>query len=284
VSHTATATVAAIAATGARPVFVDVDPDTYNMDPTLIEDKITDKTRAIVPVHLYGRAVDMPAIMEVARGRGLRVIEDACQAHGSSYQGSKVGTIGDAGCFSFYPTKNLGAYGDGGAVSTNDPEIYEKLRLLRMYGWRERDDAEISGYNSRLDELQAAILRVKLRYLDQWSRKRVELASIYNTLLGETPLVLPKGSNDGSHVYHLYVVRTDKRDELRAFLQENGIGTMVHYATPVHLQPAYRELAMPNSLARTEKLGGEIVSLPLYPELSQDSVEQITSTIKRFYK
>ena len=284
VSHTATATVASIAATGASPVFVDVDPDTYNLDPALVEEKITDKTRAIVPVHLYGQAADMSAVTEVARRRRLRVVEDACQAHSSSYQGVKVGTIGDVGCFSFYPTKNLGAYGDGGAVCTNDPEIYEKLRLLRMYGWRERDDAEISGYNSRLDELQAAILRVKLRYLNRWTQKRVDLASDYSSLLDSTPLVLPAGpGNDGSHVYHLYVVRTDKRDALRAFLQENGIGTMVHYPTPVHLQPAYRDLAAPNSLPRTEKLVGEILSLPLYPELGQDSVEQVASAIKKFY-
>lgn len=283
VSHTATATVAAIAATGSRPVFVDVDPNTYNIDVSLIEEKITNKTKAIVPVHLYGQAVDMSAVMDIARRRRLRVIEDACQAHGSSYQGAKVGTLGDVGCFSFYPTKNLGAYGDGGAVCTHDPEIYEKLRLLRMYGWRERDDAEISGYNSRLDELQAAILRVKLRYLDRWTQKRLDLASTYSSLLDNTPLVLPTGPENGSHVYHLYVVRTDKRDALRAFLQENGIGTMVHYPTPVHLQPAYRDLAAPNSLPRTEKLVGEIVSLPLYPELSRDSVEQIASAIKKFY-
>ncbi|MSQ15065.1 MAG: DegT/DnrJ/EryC1/StrS family aminotransferase [Dehalococcoidia bacterium] len=284
VSHTATATVAAIAASGARPVFVDVDPDTYNIDAALIEEKITDKTRAIVPVHLYGRAADMSPIMEIARRRGLKVIEDACQAHGAYHAGARVGTIGDAGCFSFYPTKNLGAYGDGGAIATNDPLLYERLRMLRVYGWKERDDAEMSGYNSRLDELQAAVLRVKLRYLDQWNRKRVELASIYDGLLDSAPLVLPNKSDDASHVYHLYVVRSDKRDRLRAFLQENGIGTMVHYTTPVHLQPAYVSLAVPNSLPNTEKLVEEILSLPLYPELGHDSVEHVASLIKRFYK
>lgn len=284
VSHTATATVAAIAAAGATPVFVDIDPDTFNLDPALIDGAITPKTRAIVPVHIYGQTADMSAIIEITRRRGLKVIEDACQAHGAEHKGIKVGTIGDAGCFSFYPTKNLGAYGDGGAVVTNDREMHERVKLLRQYGWKQRDDAQVSGYNSRLDELQAAVLRVKLRHLDEWNRRRSGLASEYYGLLAELPIVTPHRVEHGAHVHHLYVIRSRERDALKTFLQENGVNTMVHYNTPVHLQPAYRDLSPYGSLPQTEKVVSEILSLPIYPELSTESLQQVAAMIRKFYE
>ncbi len=281
VSHTAVATVAAITLTGARPVLVDVDPETYTMDPTALEAAITERTRAIVPVHLYGHPADMEPILAIARRAGLRVIEDCAQAHGATYHGRPVGTLGDLGCFSFYPTKNLGALGDGGAVVSRDPALAERVRLLREYGWthQARYVSQVRGLNSRLDEMQAAILRVKLRHLDKWNGARRTLASHYAKRLPET-VIKPVERAGCRHVYHLYVVRVPGRDALRARLRELDIATGVHYPVPVHRQPAYQDLAPDAGLPQTERLAGEILSLPMDPTFSIEQVEQVAEAIR----
>jgi len=266
--------------TGARPVFVDVDERSYTMEPELLEAAITPRTRAIMPVHLYGRLADMNAIMDVARRHGLPVIEDCAQAHGASLNGRKAGSIGAFGCFSFYPSKNLGALGDGGAIVTDDADLAAKLRRLREYGWQERYyTTDHGGINSRLDEIQAALLHVKLRHLAQWNDRRRAIARRYNELLADTGLVLPD-LLDERHVYHLYVVRTPERDRLQARLRERGIGTAVHYPLPAHLQPVYQGLATPGSLPVTERLAHEVLSLPIYPELSDAEVEAVAMSVR----
>jgi dTDP-4-amino-4,6-dideoxygalactose transaminase len=223
-------------------VLVDIDPATYTLNPGLVEAVLTEQTRAILPVHLYGNPADMDAILAVARRHHLYVIEDCAQAHGAGYRGQKVGTLGDVAAFSFYPTKNLGAMGDGGAVVTGSAEVAERLRLLRQYGWRQRYVSDAPGYNSRLDELQAAILRVKLRHLETDNAARRQVAAQYQQWLADLPLLLPQTQAAGKHVYHLFVVQSRQRDALRAYLQEQGIGTAVHYPVPVHRQPAYHRL------------------------------------------
>jgi len=280
VSHTAVATVAAIELAGARPVFVDVDPRTYTMDASLVEAAITPRTRAILPVHLYGQAADLAPLLDIARRYGLRLIEDCAQAHGATYQGQRVGAIGDAGCFSFYPTKNLGAYGDGGLIVTNDPALAERARLLRQYGWREHYVSSRRGTNSRLDELQAAILRVKLRHLDAWNERRRALATLYNQLLASSAVTTPSEPAYSRHVYHLYVIQSERRAALQAHLQAHGVGTLVHYPVPVHRQPAYASLGYaPGSLPATERAAGRILSLPLYPELTEEEVRSVCRLI-----
>jgi dTDP-4-amino-4,6-dideoxygalactose transaminase len=278
---TAIPTGSAICLTGARPVFCDVDPETGLLDPEDAARRVTPACRAIVPVHLYGRCAPMEPIRELARRHGLVVVEDAAQAHGARIQDAPAGTLGDFGCFSFYPTKNLGAYGDGGAVVTRDQEKAALLRRLRHYGQRNRYEADERGWNSRLDELQAAILRVKLRHLEAWNARRRRLASLYDRLLAGTelrPLVRPQ---DCVAVEHLYVVRTRRRDEVRRLLQQRGIETQIHYPVPLHLQPAFAAFgAGPGSLPRAERLCGEILSLPLYPELEEDVVEEICRVIR----
>src|SRR5512135_2436011 len=282
VAHTAVATVAAIELAGAAPVLVDIDPVAYTIDPGKIEAAITPRTRAIIPVHLYGAAADLNPIIDLARRHNLKVIEDCAQAHGTRYAQRAVGSYGDAACFSFYPTKNLGAIGDGGLVATNDPVIAENLNLLRQYGWRERYVSEIAGWNTRLDELQAAILRVKLRHLDADNDKRRELAAIYDELLAGV-VTLPIEPANTRHVYHLYVIRHPRRDALMQFLRERGIGTAIHYPVPVHLQPAYRgRLGDAGSLPETERAAQEIVSLPMYPELSEEDVCAVVQGIREF--
>jgi dTDP-4-amino-4,6-dideoxygalactose transaminase len=285
VSHTAVATVAAIELTGAKPVMVDIENGYYTIDPGKISAAITSRTKAIVPVHIYGQPADLDSIMKIAKARGLRVIEDCAQAHGARYKGKRVGSPGDIGCFSFYPTKNLGAIGDGGIIVTNDPKLAEKARLLREYGWAERYVSHITGWNSRLDELQAAILRVKLKYLDQDNRQRAELAKIYDQELRGLPLRLPAVRDEVTHVYHLFVIRTAERDQLLAYLKANGVGALVHYPLPVHLQPAYKNrLAKPGDLPETEKAAAEILSLPLYPELTREDIDLICDLIKKYFK
>lgn len=280
VSHTAVATVAAVCLRGARPVFVDIDPVTYTMDVAQVAERLTPRTKALLPVHLYGQAAEMAPLVDLARRSGLRVIEDAAQAHGATYRGRKVGTWGDIACFSFYPTKNLGAYGDGGMVVTGDRQLAERVRLLREYAWRERYVSESLGTNSRLDELHAAVLRVKLRHLDEWNAARRERAALYARLLGESPLRLPREGPERTHVYHLYVVAHEKRNGLRAHLQGQGVGTAVHYPVPVHLQPGYREYgAGPGSLPASEKAAREVLSLPLYPELPLEAVERVAEAV-----
>jgi dTDP-4-amino-4,6-dideoxygalactose transaminase len=276
VSHTAVATVAAIEMAGATPVLVDINPATYTMDPRALEAALTARSKAVIPVHLYGHPADMEAILSIARSAKLKVIEDCAQAHGARYAGKRVGSLGDAACFSFYPTKNLGAIGDGGAVVCRDKAIHDQLKLLREYGWAERYVSRIPGMNSRLDELQAAILRVKLRRLDEDNAKRVRLAAAYDARLRGSGLVLPRPTGDVSHVYHLYVIRSDKRDALQQHLQNAGIGTLVHYPQPIHLQPAYQgRVRTGRSMQETEQASAQVLSLPMYPELQdaeQDAV------------
>lgn len=280
VSHTAVATVAAIVNTGARPVLVDIDERSYTMDVGACARAIGPRTRAIVPVHLYGHPAAMHGILELARQYDLRVVEDCAQAHGAYYQGQKVGTWGDCAAFSFYPTKNLGALGDGGAIVTNDLELAERVRLLRQYGWRERYVSEIHGTNSRLDELQAALLRVKLRELDRWNAERCNLAARYTAHL-KNYVVTPWMAQECKHVFHLYVIRVKERDELMKWLREREIGCGVHYPLPVHMQPAYVEYSH-MSLPATEQVTQEIVSLPMFPGLREDEVERVCAAIIEF--
>lgn len=283
VSHTAVATVAAIELAGARPVLVDIEPDYYTLDPARLERAIGPRTRAVVPVHLYGQPAELGPILEVARRYGLRVVEDCAQAHGAVYRGRRVGAWGDLGAFSFYPTKNLGGLGDGGMVVTDDPELAGRLRLLREYGWAERYVSSLPGFNSRLDELQAAVLRVKLRHLEADNRRRAEIAARYDAGLAGTAVRPPKVRPGATHVYHLYVVRSWRREELRAFLAMRGVGTAVHYPVPVHLQPAYRgRVRVAGSLAETERAAREVLSLPIYPELTDREVATVIESIRAF--
>ncbi|MDQ3699880.1 MAG: DegT/DnrJ/EryC1/StrS family aminotransferase [Chloroflexota bacterium] len=288
VSHTAVATAAAIESSGARPVFVDVDPVSFTLDPTRLESALTTSAKAIVPVHLYGHPADMGPIQEFATRHGLAVVEDVAQAHGAGFGGRRCGTLGDMAAFSFYPTKNVGAYGDGGAVVTADPDLAERVRLLRQYGWSPevRYVSQTRGTNSRLDELQAAILRVKLRHLDQGNERRRRLADVYRQELGGVAeITLPAELPWGHHVYHLFVVRASERDRLRAQLQEQGISTQIHYPLPVHRQPAYSDLGYgEGSLTETERASREIVSLPLYPELPAGDVQRVAAAIRAFYQ
>lgn len=280
VSHTAVATVTAIELCGATPVLVDIDLNTYTMDPDQIEQAITKRTKAIIAVHLYGHPANIESIISIAYRYGLRVIEDCAQSHGAIYRGRKTGAWGGIAAFSFYPTKNLGAIGDAGMVVTNDPESAEQVRLLREYGWRQRYVSELPGLGSRLDELQAAILRVKLRYLDEENRKRQALAAIYDKTLSSTSLTLPKCAPNTTHVYHQYVVRSARRDALRRSLQEKGVGTLIHYPVPIHRQTAYRgRLRCVGSMANTDRIAKEILSLPMYPELTPVRVREVAETI-----
>lgn len=285
VAHTAVATVAAIELTGAKPVFVDIDPDFFTLDPERIEEAITPNTKAIIPVHLYGQSAAMLPILEVAKRHCLRVIEDCAQAHGTIYHDRRVGAWSDMACFSFYPTKNLGALGDGGMIVTDKPELAEKARLLREYGWAERYISMIPGWNSRLDELQAAILRVKLRYLDSDNERRAKLASTYDKALAGLDLVTPKRRSESTHVYHLYVIRTAARDELLAYLKTRGVDALTHYPIPVHLQPAYRNSSAKNNrLLETEKAAREVLSLPMYPELPEKQLDEIVEIVQHFQR
>lgn len=279
-SHTFISTIDSIVRNRAIPVFVDIDLDTYCLDIAKIEEKITHKTKAILPVHLYGHPADMYPIMEIAKRHDLFVIEDACQAHGARYRGKKVGSIGDMGCFSFYPTKNLGAYGDGGMVVTNSEELADKLKKLRSYGQSEKYFHDFVGVNSRLDEVQAAVLRVKLRHLDEWNNRRRKLAELYNELLCDSDLILPIEKDYAEHVYHLYVIRTKERDRLIKLFSKNEIQTQIHYPIAVHQQKAYQEFRANANLPVTEKVCSEILSLPLHPWLSSDEVMDIVQIIK----
>jgi dTDP-4-amino-4,6-dideoxygalactose transaminase len=281
-SHTAVATVAAVELAGARPVFADIQIDTFTLDPDAVAAALTPRTRAIVAVHLYGQAADLDALAALARRHGLALVEDCAQAHGARCQDRMAGTVGDIAAFSFYPTKNLGAVGDGGLVASHRPELLERVRSLRQYGWRERYISDEPGYNSRLDELQAALLRVKLRRLDGWNQQRQALAARYDELLAGSAVSMPFVAPGNQHVYHLYVVRSPQRDALQAHLTERGIGSAIHYPVPVHLQPAYRHLAPAGSLPVTERAAAEILSLPLYPQLPEEHVEQVARSIRGF--
>ncbi len=353
VANTAVPTVAALRAAGCVPVFIDIDPRHYTMEPAALEAAISPRTRAVIPVHLYGQCVHMDPLLAVARARGIAVIEDACQAHGAVYRGSaevwryggvdegtrgrlnvstsesvdaacavsplpspspphrhtpthphlhtptlphshtptlphshtptlpRAGSLGDYGCFSFYPTKNLGALGDAGMVVTRDAAAAERLRRLRSYGQRERYLHVTEGINSRMDDLQAAVLSVKLRHLDSWNARRRGLAALYGRLLAGTPLELPAEAEWGEHVYHLYVVRVRNRESFQRYLAEHGVGTLIHYPLPVYRQEAYAAFAPPAPLPVTEAQAEEIVTLPLFPELPDESVEQVAAVIRR---
>jgi dTDP-4-amino-4,6-dideoxygalactose transaminase len=283
VSHTAVATAAAIELCGARPVFVDIHPSTFVIDPGQIEQAITPRTKAIVPVHLYGHVADMEPIQSIARSRELVVVEDCAQSHGATYGSRKSGSLGDIAAFSFYPTKNLGAFGDGGMVITGNQELAERVRLLREYGWRTRVNSEIPGLNSRLDELQAAVLRVKLNHLEHWNGERRRKAALYTQGLEGTGIVCPTERQPTHHVYHLYVIRTKKRDSLQAFLEGQGIGTLIHYPIPIHLQEAYKHLGYARGdLLLTEACSQEILSLPLFPELTESEIDTVVLAIRTF--
>lgn len=278
------ATAEAISAVGATPMFVDVDPISANLDPSLLERAITPRTRAIIPVHLYGRPADMPAILAIARLRGIAVIEDACQAHGAAINGRRAGSLGDLGCFSFYYSKNLGAYGEGGAVTTNNPEFAERVRLYRDHGSRIRYEHDVVGRNARMDEIQAAILKVKLRYLEEWNERRRRNARLLTAALAGTSVTPPEPVPDGIvEVFHLYVVRHTQRDRLQQFLTEHGIGTGIHYPRPIHLQPAYAALGYKQGdFPVTERLAAESLSLPMYAELTEDQIGRIADTVSAF--
>jgi dTDP-4-amino-4,6-dideoxygalactose transaminase len=285
VSHTAVATVAAIERCGAQPVFVDIDPDTFTMDAPCLEVAFQSiqscqvrMPKAVVPVHLYGQAADMTSIVEIARRFGAYVIEDCAQAHGAAQRGHRVGTLGDLAAFSFYPTKNLGAFGDGGIVVTASEDLAERLRCLREYGWRDRYISEKPGINSRLDELQAAILRVRLRKLDDDNGARRRLADLYRSALVHAEVIHPTVGRDNDHVYHQYVIRCPRRDALRANLSQRGITTGIHYPVPVHLQPAFRgRVAYQGPLEHTERAASEILSLPMFPHLSESDIRSVSA-------
>jgi len=288
--NTFIATAAAISHVGARPVFVDVSPDTYNMDSTQLEKTITGRTRAIIPVHLYGHPAEMDAVRQVAQKHNLKVIEDACQAHGAEYRGQRVGAMGDMSAFSFYPGKNLGAYGDGGAAVTDNRELAEKVRLLRNHGSPKKYYHEIIGYNARFDEIQAAILRVKLRFLDDWNTKRRMNATIYAEYLkglADRGLVtIPKEKDVVKHVYHLYVIQVEEgvRDRLIQHLNSRGIGAQIHYPIPIHLQKAYSPLGYKQgSFPVAEGLAKRIVSLPMFPELERRDIEYVCQEIRSVF-
>ena len=280
------ATAEAISATGATPVFVDVDARTSTLDPTLLEAAITPQTRAIIPVHLYGRPADMDPILAIARRHGVRVIEDSCQAHGARYHGRRAGSLGDLACFSFYFSKNLGAYGEAGAITTNDPALAEQIEVYRSHGSRVRYQHEVIGRNSRMDEIQAAILGIKLRYLDQWNEQRRHNAARLSDALAGTSLVLPTpGGEDVYEVFHLYVVQHPERGALRQFLAERGINAAVHYPRPIHLQPAYAFLGhTPGAFPVSERLAETVLSLPMYAELSGEQIDRIATAVREFDK
>jgi dTDP-4-amino-4,6-dideoxygalactose transaminase len=277
------ATAEAISHVGATPVFVDIDRRTFNIDSELIEEKITPRTKAILPVHLFGQAADMVPILSLARKYDIMILEDVAQAFGGKYQGQKLGTIGDVGAFSFFPSKNLGACGDGGLIATNDTAVAELARMLRVHGAKEKYRNEVVGYNSRLDELQAAILRVKLPYIDQWNAQRRRVAARYNELLKDLPdIVTPVEAAYSEHVYHQYTVRilNDKRNQVQERLAEAGIGTMVYYPISVHELPVYDDVHY--SLARSCEAASEVLSLPIWPQLSPSAQERIVEACERF--
>jgi dTDP-4-amino-4,6-dideoxygalactose transaminase len=277
------ATAEAISYIGAVPVFIDIHPDTFNMDISKIGAAITAKTRAIVPVHLYGHPVDMAGLMEIAKKHSLRVIEDCAQSFGAEYRGKKTGTFGDCGCYSFFPSKNLGGYGDGGMVITDDAAMAERLQSLRNHGSRVRYYHDEVGFNSRLDEMQAAIIRIKLRRIDQYNARRRENALLYNTYLSVPGLRTPVEQGDTRHVYHQYTIKIKNRDAVKKKLDEgNETSSMIYYPVPLHLQTAYKDLGMkPGSLPVAEQVSQEVLSLPMYPELAEEQIRKVAEAIQK---
>jgi len=280
------ATAFAVSHVGGVPVFVDVDERTFTLDPDEVGKAISSRTKAIAPVHLYGQAVDVDAIRAIAAEHGLVVVEDAAQAHGATFNGARAGALGDVGCFSFYPHKNLGTYGDGGAITTNDPTLAERLRILRYVGQRTKHVHEVVGFQERLDELQAAILRVRLRHLDAWNDARRRWAALYDELLADTPVRTPFRRPGCEHVFYMYTVLAPDRDRLRESLRERGIGSQVIYPSIVPDQPAYRDQTAPHRtllVDRARRLAGEILSLPVFPELSEGEVRTVAAVVRAFY-
>lgn len=286
-SFTFFATAGAIARANATPVFVDIDPVTYNIDPSKIEEAITEKTKAIIPVHLYGQMADMDAIMSIAQKYNLHVVEDAAQAIGSTYKGKQVGQMSSAATYSFFPTKNLGAYGDGGMIVTNDEEIAEQARIIRVHGSKPKYHHHILGYNSRLDEMQAAILSVKLPHLTKWSESRRRHANYYTEQLNAKVsghVVTPVEVEGNYHVFHQYTLRVKRRDELQSYLKEQGVSSMIYYPIPLHVQPVFEELGYKEGdLPETEKAAKEAISLPMFPELKQEQQDFVIAKIVEFY-
>lgn len=283
VANSFIASALAVSHAGAKPVLVDCNPENYTIDVSRLEQAITPRTRAIIPVHIYGQPADMDPILDIARRNNLVVIEDACQAHGATYKGKRVGSLGDAAAFSFYPGKNLGAYGDGGMVVTKDPKIAKAVQKLRNYGQEQKYKHVSIGYNRRLDTLQAAILRVKLRHLDSWNDSRRQLARLYNECLEGTGVITPTEASFAESVWHLYVVRTKNRASLQAHLAHEGVMTGIHYPIPIHLQPAYSDLGYKKGdFPVTESYAEEVLSLPMYAELPPDAVQYVADTIREF--
>jgi dTDP-4-amino-4,6-dideoxygalactose transaminase len=284
------ATAGAIARAGATLVFVDIDPETWNLDPAGVAARITPRTRAVIPVHLYGCPADMDPILALAAKHGLKVIEDAAQALGAVYKGKRVGTLGDAGCLSFFPTKNLGGFGDGGMVVTDDPDIADRVRLLRVHGARPKYHHHLLGLNSRLDELQAAVLRLKLPYLEGWNKRRQEIAALYERLLRPVAervgdeLKLPAAPDYAVHVYHQYTLQTPRRDELHTFLEAHGVGTAVYYPLPLHLQPVFASLGYrERDFPAAEAASRQVLSLPMFPELTDEEAAYVAGRMAAFF-
>ena len=293
VPHTFIATTEAISQAGATPAFVDIDERTYNMSPQKLDDYLKSRNRqssidnrisAVIPVHLYGQPADMDPILEIAREYNLAVVEDACQAHGALYKGRKAGSLGTVGCFSFYPGKNLGAYGEGGAVVTEDEEIADKIRMLRDHGQAKKYFHDVEGYNGRLDAIQAGVLRIKLKRLSDWNQARRDHAALYDLLLADVPAVtLPFQADFAQSVYHLYVILVEDRDALQKFLGDNGVATGLHYPLPLHLQKAYEHLGYKKGdFPVTERVADTLLSLPMYPELTRPQIEYVVELIKKF--
>ncbi len=282
-THTFVATAEVISVIGAKPVLVDIDPRTYNFDPNVIERVITPRTRAIIPVHLYGQPAEMDPILDIARKHNLRVIEDAAQAHGAEYRGRRAGSMGDVACFSFFPSKNLGAYGDAGALVTNDADLADRARMLRNHGRVDKYEHQFVGYGYRLDALQAAILGAKLPHLDAWNARRREIADYYTELFTTTDLVTPYCPPHITPIYHIYAVRSKQRDALQKHLKARGIETGIHYPIPLHLQPVYQSLGYKRSdFPIAEQVANEELSLPMYPELTDTQVQQIVQSVTEF--
>jgi|SRR4051812_37489820 dTDP-4-amino-4,6-dideoxygalactose transaminase len=280
VANTFIATAEAVSAVGAKPVFVDVDPVSFTMDPVLVENAITSRTKAILPVHLYGQCADLDPLIAISERHKLFLIEDACQAHGAEYKGRRAGTVGIAGCFSFYPGKNLGALGEGGAISTNDAQFAQKLRMLRDHGSLRKYEHSLPGFNFRLEGLQGGFLGVKLPHLDRWNTQRREIATLYNEKLRDANVTLPVEMPYGKHVYHLYIVQLENRDHVKQQLADKGIDTGLHYPVPLHLQEAYRDLGYnKGDFPVSERLSLQILSLPMYPGLSIEAAEHVVTSL-----
>ncbi|MGJ4892948.1 DegT/DnrJ/EryC1/StrS family aminotransferase [Bradyrhizobium sp. HKCCYLS3077] len=285
VPFTFVATASAIHYTGAKPVFVDIDPVSYCMDPALLEEAITPRTKAIIPVHLYGHPADMDPILAIARNHGLAVVEDACQAHGAEYKGRRAGSLGDIGCFSFYPGKNLGAYGEGGMAITANTTFLRSLRMLRDWGAERKYEHVLKGYNYRLEGIQGAVLRVKLRYLEGWTEQRRAAASRYTAMLADKGVRVPTEAPYARHVYHIYAIRTSNREALQTQLNARGVQTGIHYPHPIHLLPAYADLGYKaGQFPHSEKAAAEVLSLPMYPELAPSAQETVAAALLEYYR